>query len=243
MTFTPNFDAFEARVERVRDEVLPLSYGPMNSPLSTWLVALAGYERGVFGLYDHPADVREVFEIVHWKAVEGFTLMAESPCPVLWVGDGTNADFESPALYAEHAVPTIRAIARAAHSVGKPFLAHMCGKLNALLPLIREAELDVVDSFTPPPMGDAVPRKAWDMWGGNVTLYGGIPAEWAWNPSVSEKEIVAGMARLYSDLRPGDRFMAALPCYIPGNAMPERLRLIAELNLRYGEEACQRIWG
>ncbi len=36
MTFTPNFDAFEARVERVRDGVPPPSFGPMNTPVNAW---------------------------------------------------------------------------------------------------------------------------------------------------------------------------------------------------------------
>jgi len=60
---------------------------------------------------------------------------------------------------------------------------HMCGKLNALLPLIKSTGLDAVDTLTPAPTGDVDFVRAARLWGREVTIHGLLdPSKWTHRP-------------------------------------------------------------
>jgi len=65
------------------------------------------------------------------------------------------------------------------HRHGKVALVHMCGKINRLLPSIKQTGLDGIDALTPPPVGDVDFRCAYQLFGEKFVIHGILsPTEW-----------------------------------------------------------------
>jgi hypothetical protein len=95
---------------------------------------------------------------------EMFALAAGAPVEMVLMGDNISGDVVSPQRFRDYIAPIYRRIRQAMAGTGKLTGAHMDGRLRALVKEIGEADLDVIEAFTPPPMGNislAEARAAW----------------------------------------------------------------------------------
>jgi len=91
------------------------------------------------------------------------------------LGDNINGIVTNPKLYEKYCMPFYEDVASVLHDKSKIFGVHCDGKLNCLKHLIDKTQMDVIEGFTPPPIGDVSIQDARAAWKGKV-LWTTFPA-------------------------------------------------------------------
>lgn len=89
---------------------------------------------------------------------------AASPADVIWLPDNVTGTMISPATFAKYGVPAYDYACSTLRAAGKKTFAHYDGANRTLASAIARTGIDIVEAFTPPPMGDlaiADARVAW----------------------------------------------------------------------------------
>jgi hypothetical protein len=109
-----------------------------------------------------------------------------------------------PNLFKEYCLTFYNEMADILHARNKIFALHMDGELKPLAQLIGESKIDIIEAFTPPPMGNLTVPEARSAWSDKViwvnfpeTLLTGSDAK-----SVEEYTV-----NLLKDFAPGDNFI------------------------------------
>jgi len=132
----------------------------------------------VFDLADEPDRMEELLALLHARALEGYRLVAQGPGKAVLSGMAfITTQLISPRLFERHVLPYLAEYARVLHEGGKVLLCHMCGHIQHLLPMLREAKIDGLDSLTNPPVGDTTLSAFWEALGDDAILMSGIDAE------------------------------------------------------------------
>ena len=231
LRFEPSYDIYETKQASIGEAGLYMSEGP-DTPLHQLFVNLMGYERACYLLHDHPAEMDGLLEIMYQKNLEALAVVCASPAPVILTPDNTNADFETPRLFRRYALPYLQAASAQCHAAGKLHVAHMCGKLKALLPLIAEADLDGIESLTPPPFADTYLWEARQALPG-VCIIGGVSPHLLVGER-SRQEIEAYMQVLFERMAPGNDFILAISDDTPANGDIERFLWVSEFVREHG---------
>jgi hypothetical protein len=232
LRFEPNYGDYLSKQASIGEAGQYMSEGP-DTPLHQLFVYWAGYEVGSYLLYDYPKEMDRLLGLMLEKCQEGLRLAVESPAPVLLTPDNTNVDFETPRLFQRYALPYLQMATEACHARGKAHVAHMCGKLKPLLPLIAQAGLDGIESLTPPPFADTPLWEARRALPG-VCIIGGLSPHLlvgGW----TRPEIEAYLLTLFSRMAPGNDFILAVSDDTPADADITRFLWVGDLVNRSGE--------
>jgi uroporphyrinogen-III decarboxylase len=102
-----------------------------------------------------------------------------------------------------------------------------------LLPQFLEANIDGVESLTPPPYANTYLWEARAAWQGKITIDGGI------SPHLLVGELQPGelehyVRDLFRRMAPGDNFVLSVSDDTPTDAFLERLIRVGELVREYG---------
>jgi hypothetical protein len=103
-----------------------------------------------------------------------YEIAAKSPAPVVLCGDNVDGVLVTPRLFERYFMPVYAEQACALHAHGKLMAVHMDGRLKALAGLIARTEIDIVEAFHPPPMGDLPLGEALARWPGKA-IWAGFP--------------------------------------------------------------------
>lgn len=135
-----------------------------HSPLQMLLVDWVGPARFYMDYVRH----RDKVEALYKALVENYRLMypLAADAPVEYVGYGDNIDgvLTSPSLFERYYAPNYDELAQFVHAQEKVLGCHMDGRLRILANAVAETELDVIEAFTPPPMGDLAVDEALALW-------------------------------------------------------------------------------
>jgi hypothetical protein len=77
-------------------------------------------------------------------------------------------------------------------------------------------------------------EEYYQKWSGQLTLFGGIPANMLLADLATDEEFEAYIQALYRAVAPGDRFILGFGDNVPPEALFHRVRRIAEFNEKYG---------
>ena len=107
------------------------------------------------------------------------------------------------------------------------FLAHMCGRLKAMAPLIAQSGLDGVESLTSPPIGDLSIAEARALWGEERVIVGGLNAGLMLETDQGTvREAVLDALR---QAAPGRNFVLSNADAMPSGANVDTLRTISDV--------------
>ena len=161
--------------------IVTASIGP--TPVQQLLEFDMGVDGFAYNLADHPRETEELMALMHAKNLELYEVVAGSPAEYVMLYENTSTTMISPAIYERYSVEHVKGFVDAMHRRGKVAILHMCGKLNALLPLIKRTGPDAVDTLTPAPTGDVDFLEAVRLWGPKVTIHGVLdPSKWTHRP-------------------------------------------------------------
>lgn len=179
-----------------------------HSPMQTLMIDWIGSEGGRF--YYHHADHPDLVEGLYEALVESrrplYEIAARAPAPVVLCGDNVDGVLVTPALFERYFAPVWAEQARLLHEHGKLMAMHMDGRLKTLKQHIAATQVDIVEAFHPPPMGDLSLGEALDAWPGKA-IWIGFPSDaYAMGPRA-----VQDYARgLLAEAGTGDRLAVAM---------------------------------
>ena len=77
-------------------------------------------------------------------------------------------------MFEKYVLPYLSEYVDLLHDSGKMVICHMCGHIKKLLPMLREAGIDGIDSLSNPPIGDTSLETYWDILGNTAILQAGL---------------------------------------------------------------------
>ncbi|MEM3449697.1 MAG: uroporphyrinogen decarboxylase family protein, partial [Nitrososphaerota archaeon] len=197
-----------------------------KSPFQSLLIEYVGPQRLFVDLYKHPKEVNVVLETLERKQDELYEIIADSPAEIIMCPDNIDSMLISPRLFEKYCLPFYNKQARLLHSKGKLFGVHMDGRLKNLASLIREAEIDFVEAFTPPPMGDLTIGEVKRMWGEKIVTWINFPSTVC---LFGYEEVKRYGEALLRDIAPGDGFLFGITENIKYEVIRESLKAFSEL--------------
>jgi hypothetical protein len=134
------------------------------TPLVWLATEVMGTETWCTGLMQHPDEFDELHESVTRLYRRRLEIAAESPAEVIWFADSLTGAMVSPDLFNRYCKDSYDYGCRMFRQAGKRTFAHFDGANGPIKDCIAQTGIDVIEAFTPPPMGQmsvAEARAAW----------------------------------------------------------------------------------
>lgn len=165
-----------------------------KSPFQRAWVELATMERTAIDFKNKPDQFQEYLEIqmrFHRKAAE---ITADCPAHHITLIDNIT-NIISPKYYREYCMPVYDIYTAALRGTGKKFAVHHDGLLRHLANEIHESSIDIVDSFTVPPIGNISLTEAKEFFP-EKTLSVNLPPHLAY---ASREELLVGYQKIIDE--------------------------------------------
>ncbi len=133
-----------------------------------------GIERFVYAQQDNPREFNALLEAIERRNQRVLPVLLDSPADVVCIGD-VNGHY-GPRTYRERIVPWYQEYVPKLHARGKLVYNHAhSSHLKGYLDDIPRTGLDMVDAFTPPPIGDLKVADARSAWGNDIVIAVNMP--------------------------------------------------------------------
>ena len=173
----PNEQDYAEFARFVGDRGIPVAFISLaGSPMHLLLRELMPVDRFFYESYDHPGELAQCAERIGAYFERMFEVVIQCPAEVLFLGANYDATVTYPPFFQEHIAPWLRRLAEACHRKGKFLLTHTDGENTGLLDLYLKSGIDIADSICPAPMTKLTIKEVRDCFGGQVTIWGGIPS-------------------------------------------------------------------
>jgi hypothetical protein len=130
-----------------------------------WLATEAmGTEAWCEGLMEHPDEFEELHESVSKLYRRRVEIAADSPAAVMWFADSLTGATVSPDVFNRYCRDLYDYACALFRQAGKRTLAHFDGANGPLKDCIANSGIDIIEAFTPPPMGRMTVAEARDAW-------------------------------------------------------------------------------
>jgi len=182
-----------------------------RSPMQKAQIELMGYRNFALALHMCRKELERLLRALERKMDERYQLLAESPAEIINGTDNINSVIVSPKLFEMYIGPFYQRQAQLLHKKGKILEDHMDGKLARLKDLIAKTDLDAIEAFTPPPMGDLPLAEARSAWDGKVISLN-FPESVFLESSTAVRRYALN---LLGEAAPGDGFIVTITEDIP----------------------------
>ncbi len=203
-SFILNNDEFLRTEKIIGDEGLIFALMG-KSPFQTLLYELMGSANCYLEHYSNRRKFDRLYEILYKKIKEKYQLAAESSATIFWSPENITSVLTPPEFFREYYVPFYNEMADILHTKGKLFAVHMDGTLLPLMDMIRDTKIDIIEAFTPSPMGDVSVAEAMKRWNGEKIIWINFPGTLL--ASASFEEIEKYTMDMIASIAPGDNFL------------------------------------
>lgn len=145
-----------------------VTVGAPYTPLMQVIVGYMGFKNFAFAYRRDRKAVERILDVLDRKYLELYRIIAESPAEIVRIGDNIDELMVPAHLFERHCLPYYNKYARILKRAGKKAISHMDGRLKSLKALIGATELDAIEAFTPPPMGNLPIAEAREAWRGKA---------------------------------------------------------------------------
>lgn len=167
MIIHDNFDVIEEAVRRIGGDGL-VYVRLAKVPVQEMLYQMLGLEQFSLDYYDR----RDLFDSLHNSMLkryeELFDLAADAPVEIILYGDNITSDVVGEERFRNYCMPVYKRTTEKLAGTGKKLAVHLDGRLASLKHTIGEADMDIVEALTPPPMGDVSVKEARGLWPGKA---------------------------------------------------------------------------
>jgi len=136
-----------------------------KSPFQMILYELMGAENCYMEHMTNTKEFDSLYEVLYQMLKRKYTLAAESDALIFWAPENITSILTPPDYFKKYYVPFYNEMADILHAKDKLYVVHMDGMLLPLFDYIKETKIDVIEAFTPVPMGDTKVKDAMDEWG------------------------------------------------------------------------------
>jgi hypothetical protein len=172
--YFPDYEEFSKAEKTMGDDGVVIPMTP-KSPLQSMLLDLMGYERFSIDYHNNRHEFESLYTLFTKKQLEMYKVIADSPAEVILLDDNINGIVTNPKLFESYCMPFYEKVTDILHQHDKILMVHCDGKLKCLRDLIAKSKMDVVEAFTPPPIGDISIEDAISLWKGKI-LWANFPA-------------------------------------------------------------------
>ncbi len=216
----------------------------MHSPMQTLMIEWIGAEGGRFFIqYAKYKDlIEDLYKTICKAFIPMYEIAAKSPAEVVWYPDNVDEVLVNPQLFEKYFVPAYKEAGEIIHKGGKLFAAHFDGRMANLKDLLAQTPLDIIEAFTPPPMGNLHPKDAFEAWPDKV-LWMGMPGTVY---EMGEQGVKEFMLYLLENVREGSQgYRCMLNLSTENLVSLENMRLVTKImdqaELPLTEETIDRI--
>jgi len=163
MTFLPNFEEFLYVENRLGNDGMTFARTP-RTPYQQLMIEWLGIERMAVDLYEQCEALMMVIELLEKRELEFIEVLRKSPARVIWIPDNITNEMIGKSRFEKYCQTSYRKYADVLHDTDKLIAVHMDGKLAGLSENIKNAPIDVIEAFTPPPDGDISVTDAQREW-------------------------------------------------------------------------------
>lgn len=162
-----NYDSIKEAQRRLGgDGIVYINLG--KAPIQEMLYKQMGMERFA---QDYHFE-RDLFDSLHSAMLERYEelydLAAGSSAEIILLTDNITSDVVGHQRFQDYCAPVYERLTQRLSGSEKLLGVHMDGRLQSLTEEIGEAKFDIVEAFTPPPMGDVSVREARIAWPGKA---------------------------------------------------------------------------
>jgi RimJ/RimL family protein N-acetyltransferase len=229
----PDHEGFLAHKRLAGAQGLPTILPP-RSPLSQALAQWTGAEHLAYLVADAPEEVERTFAALSRAADPAYEAICEADTVYVEMGDNLTGEVVTRLFERYQCEEYLRRVEQL-HTAGIKFGTHLDGTMRGILPLLARTGLDVVESITPAPVGDADIAEARAMAGPELILWGGVPGA-MFAPPFTEADVRRLVEEVIAQEWPANRFILGSADQVPPNGDLERVRLVS----RCCQELCHR---
>lgn len=208
----PDYDPFVEAEQNLGDDGIVFVWAG-RSPLQQMQIELMGYRTFAIALHKYPKEFERLLRVLERKTAERYQIIAESPAEIVNGTDNINSEIVSPRLFGRYIIPFYKRQAQLLHKKDKIIEDHMDGRLRHLKDLISKMDLDAVEAFTPPPMGDLPLEEARSAWKGKVISLNFPETVFLEGAEATKKRAL----KILEEAAPGDNFMITITEDIPSD--------------------------
>ncbi|MHB0997969.1 MAG: uroporphyrinogen decarboxylase family protein [Armatimonadota bacterium] len=142
----------------------------------TWLgLVNGGIEALTYAYIDYPELIEEWRQMEHAKSIKVMEMTIDAKPDFILLGGSGSITLQSPTIFRELALPSIKEMTRMAKEAGIPTMIHSCGKERALVEMCaNETDLNCVNPLEIAPMGDCDLAELKKTFGKKVSLMGNL---------------------------------------------------------------------
>jgi len=190
-----------------------------KSPIQS-LIMLMGPQTLALDYYMHQKEFDELYRAIYKKELEIYKIAAESPADAVWGPDNVTSLITSPKLFEKYSIPFYNEVADIIHKHDKIYIVHMDGTLKNLANLIAKTRIDVIESFTPPPVGDFPIEDARELWKDKV-IWANFPEPVSLQ---GQKAVRLKVQEMLNSAAPGNSFLMGV-----SEGFPSFLHMLASV--------------
>jgi len=161
--YEPEYEIYEQREEELEGDGI-ITVSADYTPLMKTIIGYMGFQNFAVAFRRHVEDLEDFMNVIDKKYLEMYGVIAKSPAKIVRIGDNIDGVMISPSLFEKYCLPYYNKYTQILKSAGKIVVSHMDGRLRSLKNLIAKTNLDAIEAFTPPPMGDLPVRDAKESW-------------------------------------------------------------------------------
>jgi hypothetical protein len=133
-----------------------------------------GLEKWAYDQVDYPDKFKALLDALDKMQEKRMILLAESPDNIINIGN-LAGNFGT-SQFEEYMLPYFKRYNKLLHEAGKKTTLHADAPNNKnYAALVKECNFDIIEAFTPPPVGNFSLKDAREAWGDKVTIWINFP--------------------------------------------------------------------
>ena len=168
---------------------------PFDSTMGYYGMGTAGgMEAWTYAQVDHPDHFARLLKALEQRQERQYEVLADAPGE--FMAFGSLNGFYGPRQYEQYVVPFYEKYVPLLHAKGKILAMHAhASNLTGFKDLVARLGVDVVEAFTPPPIGDLSLSEARAAWGDGTVIWVNFPETLFWSGAEATKQYTLDLLR------------------------------------------------
>ncbi|MDD5658729.1 MAG: uroporphyrinogen decarboxylase family protein [Actinomycetota bacterium] len=158
-----NFDDYYKLNKDLGNKGVVFSYTE-RTPFQLLLNIYAGPINLSFLLFDFPDEVEKLIKILQQREERMIEILIDSPAELIWIPDTITAPLIGRDNFKKYNCISYLKYHDELSGSGKKIMVHMDGVLSSISDIIAKSPVNIIEGFTPPPMGDLSISEARNLW-------------------------------------------------------------------------------
>ena len=228
----PQHEELQAELDRIGNDGYALVLTG-NCPASTAMIHYLGHEQFYYDLHDHPDMLHQLLDALERVRDQTVNVVAEGPALMALLDGNYDMAITPPPIFRRFFLPYFQKAVPRLHAAGKIVATHVDGDNRKLLELILESGFDIGEAFTSPPMTHLTVRDAQQVWGREMTIWGGI-ASTLFCADAPRQEFEAQVLDIIDSARSNGHLILGTGDNVPTDGDLERVRWVTRAVEEYG---------